>query len=162
LVACIGNVFLGDDGFGVEVARRLSRSPLPSGAEVIDFGIRGLHLAYRLLEPIDLVVVVDTVSRGGLPGTLTVIEPELGRNDEPLAAAEGHGMSLSSAFAAARAMRGALPRMLLVGCEPAVLEERMELSDPVAAAVGPAVELLLSILERTCAAEATDWKEADP
>jgi hydrogenase maturation protease len=162
LIACIGNVFLGDDGFGIEVARQLSRSALPSGAEVIDFGVRGLHLVYRLLEPVDLVVIVDAVSRGGIPGTLSLIEPELGRDDDPPCAAEGHGMSLPSVFAAVRAMGGALPRVLLVGCEPAVLEERMELSAPVAVAVDRAVELLQRIVERACGADTTDWKEAVP
>lgn len=164
LVACIGNVFLGDDGFGVEVARRLARAPLPATAEVVDYGIRGLHLAYRLLEPVDLLVVVDIVSRGGAPGTIHLIEPELGGDGVCAGAAEAHGMTVPAVFAAVQAMGGALPRVLLVGCEPAALDERMALSPPVAAAVDRAVELLHRILERVCGAgaETTDRKEAEP
>ena len=72
-----GNIFLGDDGFGVEVARSLSKRQLPEGVSVKDFGIRGFDLAYALLDPWDLVIIVDALSRGEAPGTLYVIEPEL-------------------------------------------------------------------------------------
>ena len=84
LIAGVGNIFFGDDGFGMEVVRRLSLQP-PEGAQVIDFGIRGLHLAYALLEPLDLLLVVDALSRGGAPGTVYALEPDLdsGVHDNP-------------------------------------------------------------------------------
>src|SRR5438270_10145755 len=77
LIACIGNIFLGDDGFGVEVAQRLMNRQYPEGVQVTDFGIRGMDLAYTLLDDYDTLVLVDTVSRGGTPGTLYLIEPDL-------------------------------------------------------------------------------------
>ena len=63
LVACVGNIFLSDDGFGVSVAAALSRAPVPDGVKVVDFGIRSVHLAYELLEWYDVLVVVDTVAQ---------------------------------------------------------------------------------------------------
>src|SRR5438270_9766818 len=77
LIACIGNIFLGDDGFGVEVAQRLSSRKYPEGVQVIDFGIRGMELAYTLLDDYDTLILVDTVPRGSQPGTLYLIEPDL-------------------------------------------------------------------------------------
>ncbi|MGH7848434.1 MAG: hydrogenase maturation protease, partial [Candidatus Binatia bacterium] len=70
LVAGIGNIFLGDDGFGVEVARELAKRKLPESVRVVDFGIRGFDLAYALLDGYDLTILVDAAPRGGLPGTL--------------------------------------------------------------------------------------------
>lgn len=147
LIAGVGNVFLGDDGFGVEVARRLAAEPLPEGAAVADYGIRGLHLAYRLLEPLDLLLVADALPRGNPAGTLCVVEPDLA--EEPgEATADAHGMNLPAVFAAVRAMGGSLPRVRIVGCEPADVDERMGLSPAVAGAVEPAVSLLRELLER--------------
>ena len=77
LIACVGNIFLGDDGFGVEVARSLSMRQLPEGVSVKDYGIRGFDLAYALLDRWDLVIIVDALPRGEAAGTLYVIEPEL-------------------------------------------------------------------------------------
>ena len=77
LVAGIGNIFLGDDGFGVEVADRLAGRTLPDGVQVADFGIRGVHLAYELLDGYDALVLVDAVPMGEPPGTVAIIEPEL-------------------------------------------------------------------------------------
>src|SRR5579884_4296763 len=83
LIACIGNIFLGDDGFGVEVARRLMHRQYPEGVQVRDFGIRGIDLAYAMLEDYDSLVLVDAVPRGSPPGTLYLIEPDLtGMNPE--------------------------------------------------------------------------------
>ena len=76
LVACLGNIFLGDDGFGVEVARRLASEDLPEGTRVTDYGIRGMHPAYDLAEGWDATILVDAAQRGGEPGTVYVIEPE--------------------------------------------------------------------------------------
>lgn len=151
LVAGVGNIFLGDDGFGVEVVRRLAREPLPPPVKVVDFGIRSLHLAYALLEPIDLLLVVDTVLRDGPPGSLYLLEVNAavggpaaldGRSAGP------HGTDLASALAAAGAMGARLPRMLLVGCQPARLDEEMGLSPEVERAVEPALAMVRSILEQ--------------
>jgi hydrogenase maturation protease len=144
LVAGIGNVFFGDDGFGVEVARRLAAEPLPDGVEVLDVGIRGLHLAYRLLDGYDLVVAVDAVSRGGAPGTVYVLEPEL--DSEPVRT-DAHAVNLRSVVAMARTLGGRPGRVLLVGCEPAELDEGMGLSAVVATAIEPAVRRIRQIAE---------------
>ena len=83
LVAGVGNIFLGDDAFGVEVVQRLARRPLPDGVRVVDFGIRGFDLTYALLDGYEAVILVDAAPRGGRPGTLYVIEPELDDGGEP-------------------------------------------------------------------------------
>jgi hydrogenase maturation protease len=146
LVAGVGNVFRGDDGFGVEVARRLCAERLPPGVEVEDFGVRGLHLAYRLLDPVRLVLVVDLVSRGGPPGTLYVIEPLVDPGIEATPA-EAHGLNLPGVLAAVAVLGGTLPPVRVVGCEPSELGERMGLSAPVGAAIGPAVRIVLEMVE---------------
>jgi hydrogenase maturation protease len=153
LVAGVGNVFLGDDGFGVAVARRMLGEGAPAGATVLDAGIRGLDLAFRLLEPVDLLVVADAVRRGGAPGTVYLIEPEMEGLDE-LARGDGHAMDLPSVFAMVRALGGTMPRVRIVGCEPATIDERMELSPPVDGAVGEAVTLIRELLERELEVEA--------
>ena len=146
LVAGVGNVFFGDDGFGVEVARRHAAERLPDEVEVADYGIRGIHLAYRLLERPDLLVVADALPRGEAPGTVYVVEPDLAAGPDE-AAADAHGMSLPAVFAAVRAMGGALPRVRIVGCEPADVGEGMGLSPAVAAVADGAVSLLRGLVE---------------
>ena len=143
LVAGVGNVFLGDDGFGVEVARRLSAMQLPDGVRVADFGIRGVHLAYQLLDGYDTLILVDAVARGESPGTVSVIEPSL----EPRTPAQdplmdAHSMDPAAVLALVRHLGGRLDRVLLVGCEPAALEEGMGLSEPVERAVEEAALLV--------------------
>jgi hydrogenase maturation protease len=146
LVAGIGNIFLGDDGFGPAVASELAkRKMLPAEATVTDFGIRGLDLAYTLLDGWDAVVLVDITRRGGPPGTLYVLEPEPGGlppDDAP--AMDMHGMHPARVLAVVEAMGGEVRWMRLVGCEPDSLggEDGMEmkLSDPVQAAIEPAIE----------------------
>ena len=148
LVAGIGNVFLGDDGFGVEVARQLQRTGgVPDGVKVTDYGIRGLHLALDLLDPPSLLVVADAVAQGLAPGTVTLLRPELDTL-EPAGEAEGHGMELSVVFRTVRALGGTLPPTWIVGCEPAVVDERLGLSESVARAVAPAVDLVRELLAR--------------
>jgi len=161
LIACIGNIFLGDDGFGVEVAQRLQRRRYPEGVQVVDFGIRGMELAYTLLEDYDTLVLVDAVPRGGQPGTLYLIEPDLGSiNAEQgaeagRAALDAHSMDPVKVLAFARTL-GARPlRTLLVGCEPApsggdedYTEMQMGLSEPVQAAVDEAVTMIDSLVEQ--------------
>lgn len=145
LVAGVGNLFFGDDGFGVEVARYLSREPPPRTA-VADFGIRALHLAYELTAACSLCIVADCVARGGVPGTLYVIEPDL---DEPGGGvADAHRMNLGVAFAAARELGGPLPTVLVVGCEPDNVEPGIGLSDPVARAVPAAAALIRELVSR--------------
>jgi hydrogenase maturation protease len=146
LVAGIGNVFLEDDGFGVEVARRLAAEPLPDGVRAVDFGIRGTHLAFELLDGPDLLIVADAATRGEAPGTVLLLEPDL----DALAPSDGdaHAMDLGAVLASVRAMGGTLPRVLVVGCEPASLGERMGLTPSVRDAVAPAVELIRDLLRR--------------
>ena len=148
LVAGIGNVFLGDDGFGVAVAEALAASEWPDGVHVEDFGIRGMDLAYALAG-YDVAILVDAVPRGGAPGTLYVIEPELGDDEVGL---DAHGMNPAAVLALARTLGGPLPRVLVVGCEPATRmtgeedEVVAELSEPVRAAVGEAVRMVESLV----------------
>jgi hydrogenase maturation protease len=139
LVAGVGNVLLGDDGFGVEVARRLATEALP--AEVADFGIRGVHLAYQLLDGYDTVILVDALSRGEAPGTLFVMEPDV-ENVPPRMLMDGHGLDPATVLGMVKLLGGAVRRILVVGCEPADTSEGMGLSAPVAQAVDEAVRLV--------------------
>jgi hydrogenase maturation protease len=157
LVAGIGNVFLGDDGFGVEVAARLGRRDLPRGVYVADFGIRGMDLAYALQEDYDVAIFVDAVPRGEPPGTLFVIEPDL---EEGEAVPEAHGMDPVKVLALARELGHVPGRVLVVGCEPRTRmspddeDLRMELSEPVRAALDEAVRLVESLIDEVM--EASD------
>jgi hydrogenase maturation protease len=153
LVAGVGNVFRSDDGVGSEVARVLAgRGGLPSGVEVVDVGIRGVHLAYQLLDGYDGLVLVDTVHRDGPPGTVYRLEHDLAA---PTAGAglDGHGMDPSSVLAlldelaAANGVERPVRRVLVVGVEPAVLDEGMGLSEPVAAAVEPAARTVRDLVD---------------
>src|SRR5438034_3478053 len=117
LIAGIGNIFLGDDAFGVEVVRCLAGRRLPEGVRVVDFGIRGLDLAYALLDGYDAAIVVDVAPRGGRPGTLYVLEPTLPTADEaPLL--EAHSMDPVRVLRTVAALGGKVERLLIVGCEP--------------------------------------------
>jgi hydrogenase maturation protease len=156
LIAGIGNIFLGDDAFGSEVARRLQQQPLPEEVRVFDFGIRGFDLAYALLDgKDDLTILVDATPRGGTPGTLYTIEPDLSDLDEldaPAMSIEPHGMNPMKVLAMVKSMGGKFRRILLVGCEPEPLESeeegRMGLSEPVQAAVAEAVGLIGTLVAR--------------
>jgi hydrogenase maturation protease len=155
LVAGIGNVFLGDDGFGVALAGRLARSELPAGIEVVDFGIRGIDLAYAMHD-YDAVVLLDATPRGERPGTLYVIEPAL---DELEGTPDAHGMDPVKVLALASSLGGPLPRTLVVGCEPEAIvspdseEVVAELSEPVRAALEEGVRLVASLLEELTGSE---------
>jgi hydrogenase maturation protease len=155
LVAGIGNIFLGDDAFGVEVAQRLAKRPLPEGVKVVDFGIRSYDLAYALMEDWDLVVLVDALPGEGKPGTLYVMEPELPANGEASASLDAHTMNPVAVLQMVSALGGKLGRMLVVGCEPKTVEPdeagEMGLSAPVRAAVDEAVRVVeeLIVRERT-------------
>jgi len=154
LVAGIGNIFLGDDAFGVEVVRRLAERKLPDAVRVADFGIRGFDLAYALQDGYDTTILVDACPRGETPGTLYVIEPELKSSDSPeapQAAIEAHAMNPESVMRMARAMNIEVKNVLLVGCEPETLggeEGQMGLSPPVQGAVEEAVKLVESLIDK--------------
>jgi len=153
LIAGIGNVLRGDDGFGVAVVRRLAGRELPAGVVARDFGIRGMDLAFALQEAYDGVVLVDATPRGGVPGTLYLIEPEIAA--EGAVALDAHGMDPVQVLRLARTLGAPPTRVLLVGCEPEAVvnveadeELRMALSPPVAAAVEEAVSLVMEAVRR--------------
>jgi hydrogenase maturation protease len=155
LIAGIGNIFLGDDAFGVEVAQRLANRKLPDRVKVVDFGIRGFDLAYALLDRFDVTILVDACPRGGAPGTLYVIEPDLNLSAQDAAeaaqtAVDAHSMNPMNVIRMAKSMGGDLKRILLVGCEPLTLgpdEGAMGLSEPVAAMVEEAANRIESLVE---------------
>jgi hydrogenase maturation protease len=151
LVAGIGNVFLSDDAFGVEAADRLATRTLPPGVRVEDYGIRGIHLAYELLEGYDALVLLDAVPMGESPGTLAVIEPELvphpsSGSDPDALPVDAHTMSPDIVLATLARLGGSVGRVVIVGCQPADLREGMGLTPAVRDAVGPAVDLCLEVV----------------
>ncbi len=165
LIACLGNIFLGDDGFGVEVAKHLAGQELPAGVRVTDYGIRGMHLAYDLAEGFETTILVDCVQRGDEPGTVYVIEPEPAPHpatpvsagtagggtgeDAALAAMSlfnAHGMQPDVVLEMAGTLGAEAGRVLVVGCEPASLEEGIGLSQPVAAAVEEAARAVIRLV----------------
>lgn len=154
LVAGIGNIFLGDDGFGVEVVRRLAERDLPDGVQVVDFGIRGLDLAYALLEDYDAVLFVDTAPRGEQPGTLYLIEPELDLDEVSI---DAHGMDPVKVLRFAQEMGAKPTRIYVVACEPELVlsgeegpDVLVELSEPVRAAVPEALKMVEALVEEIC------------
>ncbi len=160
LVAGIGNMFLGDDGFGVEVVRRLGGRTFRPGVRVKDFGIRGFDLAFNLVDGADLTILVDATARGGPPGTLYTIEPELpeaGGPDESQTLAT-HGMDPVKVLRMAQTLGGTLGRVILVGCEPETFgpehEGHMGLSPCVAAAVDEAVRIVEALVDETASTAA--------
>ncbi len=165
LIAGIGNVFLADDGFGVEVARRLAQRELPAGVKVADFGIRGMDLAYELQEDYDAAILVDAVPRGSEPGTLYVIEPDLVSTESVL---DAHSMDPVRVLGLARTLGSLPPRVLVLGCEPATgmsLDDEelvMGLSPPVAAAIDKAVEMAETLLEDLLTADECQPQRSDP
>lgn len=155
LVAGVGNIFKGDDGFGVEVVQRLARKTLPDGVKVVDFGIRGIDLTYALLDGYQAAVLVDTVQRGGAPGTVYFIEPDWPTEDEATPdelQIALHDLDPMKVLRLVKALGGRCDRLLVVGCEPGTFgdeEGAMGLSSPVAAAVEeavPAIETLIGAL----------------
>lgn len=153
LVAGVGNIFLADDAFGPEVIRALAaRPPLPPEARVRDFGIRGLDLAYELLDGYDIAVLVDAAPRGHLPGTLSLVEPELPDPASAAAPPEAHSMDPAKVLAlAAHLGDDPLPRVLVLACEPQTVPCGDEdlvpgLSAPVRDAVGRAVAALHTVV----------------
>ncbi|HEX3268683.1 MAG TPA: hydrogenase maturation protease [Gaiellaceae bacterium] len=162
LVAGIGNVFLGDDGFGVAVAQALVREEQPEGVDVVDFGIRGMDLAYALKD-YEAVVFVDAAPRGETPGTVSVIEPDL--DDDVVVSPDAHGMSPVHVLGLARSLGPVPGRILVVACEPERIvtgedddELVGELSAPVRAAVGRACDLVGELVGELVAPTQTNGK----
>jgi hydrogenase maturation protease len=142
LVAGCGNVFLGDDGFGVEVANRLQQTELPEGVVVRDTGIRGVPLVYELLDGWDTVIVVDASARGEAPGTLSLIEPDPDADPATAAMLDAHSMNPDAVLAMVGILGGEIGRIRVVACEPAEITERIGLSPVVEAAVDEAVKMV--------------------
>ena len=164
LVAGVGNIFLGDDGFGGQVANRLAHADLPDWVRVADYGISGMHLAYDMAAGYDITILVDATARGGEPGTLYVIEPErAGAAAAATAAVSGadagpsaisgvfdaHGMQPEVMFGLVETLGAEPGRVLVVGCEPASIEHGIGLSAPVAAAVDEAVRIVVRLVNST-------------
>jgi hydrogenase maturation protease len=160
LVAGIGNIFLGDDGFGSEVVRSAG---LPQGdlrVRVIDYGIRGMHLAYDMLEDWDTLVLIDAIPSRGNPGTLHVFQADFQADQASgsgAAGLDGHSMDSAAVFASLRALGGSPPYTVVIGCEAGSVEEGIGLTEPVAKAVpraARAVEELVAALQSPASSEA--------
>jgi hydrogenase maturation protease len=143
LVAGVGNIFLGDDGFGSEVARALLQMELPRHAQVVDYGIRGTHLAYDLLDGYDSLILIDVLP-GGAPGELRAVEVDSTEVDG--VSVDPHGMDPRTVLASVRALGGTVPRVVVVGCAPMTVGEQIGLSAPLAAAVPEAITLVHRLL----------------
>jgi hydrogenase maturation protease len=153
LVAGIGNIFLGDDAFGLEVVRRLSGRSLPDGVRVVDFGIRSYDLVYAFLDGYDVTILVDATERGGKPGTLYTIEPDLETLDEqPDHQLDAHSMNPLAVLRLVKKMGGEFRSVILVGCEPGWLGDEVEggmgLSKPVEGAIEEAVSMVETLIGR--------------
>jgi hydrogenase maturation protease len=154
LVAGIGNIFQNDDGFGSEVARRLlAGPPPPEGVKIVDYGIRGVHLAYELLDGYDAAILVDATAQGGEPGTIYVIEPDVDAIESETGLAEAgivdaHGMDPASVLALLRSLGGRIGRLLVVGCEPADVDDGIGLSEPVAGALEEACRVVRDLIDK--------------
>jgi hydrogenase maturation protease len=146
LVAGIGNIFFGDDGFGVAVVSRLSSRPRKANVDIADFGIRGIDLAYALAAGYDDVILVDATARGGPPGTLYVLESEIGAHDDAPDLA-GHDLIPTQALALARRLGAAPARLRIVACEPGDASSSVGLSPAVEASIEPAVTLIEDLLD---------------
>jgi hydrogenase maturation protease len=153
LVAGVGNIFLGDDGFGVEVARRLAGLQLPETVAVGDYGISGMHLAYDLADGVKKAILIDAMPRGDEPGTVYVVEPDRpdrnsGNGSQPDAAfLDGHGMQPDVVLSMLDTLGASVDSVVIVGCEPASVDYGIGLSPPVEAAVDEAIKVVLRLIE---------------
>ena len=147
LIAGVGNIFLGDDGFGVEVVRELAGRTLPEGVEAVDVGIRAVHLAFDLLDGCDLLILADAAARGEGPGTVTVLEvdPRSAAADAPdpgPVLMDPHDLGPDALIGLLGSLGASVGRIVAVVCEPGGTEPGIGLSPPVAAAVRPAADLI--------------------
>ncbi|MEO6577610.1 MAG: hydrogenase maturation protease [Candidatus Limnocylindria bacterium] len=145
LVAGIGNIFLGDDGFGVAVAQRLAREELPDHVKVMDIGIRGVHLAYELLEDYEVAIFVDAMPLDADPGTVKLVEPEP-EPPNPDVPPDAHRMDPQAVFDYLSTLGGTSARVLLVGCQPSTISEGIGLSPQVEAAIEESVALIKELV----------------
>ena len=152
LVAGVGNVFLRDDAFGVEVVKLLAERPQPPGVQIKDYGIRGVHLVYELLDGYDLFVLVDAAPRGEAPGTVSVLEVEL-PSPEAQPVIDAHSLTPDAIFGLLSSLGGHPGRNLVVACEPAEVDAGMGLTDPVREALPHAVRAVEEILAQALAAD---------
>lgn len=162
LVAGIGNIFFGDDGFGPEVVRRMmfrreDAAPLPDGVRLVDYGIRGMHLAYDLLDGVDMLILVDALPGDGEPGTISVLE--VGPEDLGEGEFDAHGMNPVAVLASLGTLGGTLPPTYVVGCVPADIEEGMGLSAKVAAVVDEAADTVRALLDQRAFSSNTEHSE---
>ena len=172
LVAGVGNIFLGDDGFGPEVARRMlagERSSaaadpgrpdagiLPDGVRVVDYGIRGMHLAYDLLDGVDVLILIDALPGDEPPGTIRVLR--VGPGDLGEGQFDAHGMDPVAVLASLRSLGGQLPATYVVGCQPADVSDGIGLSPPVAAAVDEAVATVRALIKQRLTAGVPSGRE---
>lgn len=144
LVAGIGNIFLSDDAFGVEVVRRLTGRPMPDGVKVADFGIKGIHLAYELLDGYDRLILIDAIARESTPGTIHVLQPSAITSSGRLP--DAHGMEPLAVFEYLASIGGEPVPTVIVGCEPETIEEGMGLSPRVEAAIDKAIDVVLDLI----------------
>ena len=150
LIAGIGNIFLGDDGFGPEVVRHLvAGSPLPEGVRLVDYGIRGMHLAYDVLDGYSALVLIDALPGSGAPGELVSLE--IGPDDVAGGEFDAHGMDPAAVLSAIPRLGGVLPPTYLVGCRPASVEEGIGLTPPVQDAVPGAADTVRALVARLVA-----------
>jgi hydrogenase maturation protease len=150
LVAGIGNVFLGDDGFGVAVVNRLKQRPLGSHVDVIDFGIRGMDLAYALMGDYGLAILVDALPRGGPIGSVYVLEPSVSSMQPNTEGPDAHTMDPLRVLQLVQAMEGLSCKVLIVGCEPGRLDSGWESGTELSAEVTAGVDQAITIIERMC------------
>ncbi|TSD46819.1 hydrogenase maturation protease [Rhodococcus sp. KBS0724] len=169
LVAGVGNIFLGDDGFGSEVVRALQREQLPEGVQLVDYGIRGVHLAYDLLEPWEALVLIDALPPSGKPGAVEVYELEAETGDGTIssgtvsssavesgtASLDAHSLDPNSVFASLRALGGTPPRTFVVGAHVESVEEGIGLTPVVQDAVTGAASVVLGLVGSMAADAAT-------
>jgi hydrogenase maturation protease len=148
LVAGVGNIFFGDDGFGVEVAKRLAECELPDRVTVADYGISGMHLAYDLCDGYDRAILIDATPRGGPPGTVYVLEHEQPAEADPADTSlfNAHGMQPDVVLGMLGMLGGTTTQTLIVGCEPEASGPGIGLSAPVAAAIEDAVRKVLELI----------------
>ncbi len=145
LIAGVGNIFFGDDAYGCETIARMRDEPFADDVRMEDYGIRGTHLAFELMSGYEGAILIDAVPKGGVPGTLYVIEPDL---QAATGMMDAHSMNLEAVFAFMRTLEGVPPRVLIIGCEPAVAREEMGLSVAVEGAVGRTLPLVREVLEK--------------
>jgi hydrogenase maturation protease len=154
LVAGVGNIFLSDDGFGSEVVRHMCGVPVPADVDVVDIGIRGVHLAYQLLDGYDVLVIVDAAARGQAPGTVTLltVDQALVTDSRPAVAdgesalVDAHGLAPGAILSMLAGLGGAVRQVYVVACEPVSVEEGIGLSPAVQGAIGAAIALVEQLM----------------